>query len=66
MTAIQGTGRRSYRYRWLRRPRHIGVERFLAAFRLRGAKVPPDSWDDLKRCVERSWKAHRGTQWRDG
>jgi hypothetical protein len=30
-------------YRWLRR-RHIGVERFLAAFGLRGAKVPPDSW----------------------
>jgi hypothetical protein len=33
MRAVPGAGRRSL-YRWLRRPRHIGVERVLAAFGL--------------------------------
>jgi len=61
--AVTGTGKRG-RWCWLRNPRHIGVERFLAAHGLRGEKVPPDAYEDIPRTVERSWKAHRSTQWR--
>ena len=62
--AIPGTGKRRP-YCWLRNPRHIGVERALAAFGLRGEKVPPDAYDDISRSVERSWKAHRKTRWHE-
>ena len=66
--AIPGTGRRpAGPCRWLRRPRNIAAKRDLLFIvgTLRGQGVPPDAWDDLDRCIERSWKAHRKTRWHE-
>jgi len=64
--AVPGTGRRTRQHGLFRSPRHIAVERVLAGFGLRGEKIPPNAWDDILRHAERSWKAHRDTQWRPG
>ena len=64
--AIRGTGKRHGRMKnVLRHPHHIGVERALAAFGLRGEKVPPNAWDDIARCPQRTWKEHRKTRWHE-
>ena len=59
--AIPHTGRVNP-YRQFRQPRNIGIKRHLES--LRGEKVPPDSWMDIHRCVERNWKSQRRHQWR--
>lgn len=65
--AVPGTGQRSRGYRYIRKPRNIAVRRSLLSVvdTLRGVSVPPNSWDDISRTIERNWKAHRKTQWRE-
>jgi hypothetical protein len=64
--AIPGTGKRSGHYAWHRRPRNAAAKRALLAScgTLRGVAVPPSDYDDINRCVQRSWKEHRPTKWR--
>lgn len=66
--AVPHTGRRSGGH-YFRRPRNIGVKRATVADdgTLRGAKVPPDSWDDVSfsHRFARNWKRHRKTQWHE-
>jgi hypothetical protein len=66
--AVPRTGRRSNGH-YYRRPRNIGVKRAVVADdgTLRGAKVPPSSWDDItiEAARSRNWKRHRLTQWHD-
>jgi hypothetical protein len=68
MTTVPGTGRRSGGH-YFRRPRNISVKRMLLAAlgTLKGAKVPPDSFDDIHIAASRSrtWKRHRRTQHKD-
>ena len=67
-TAVPRTGRfrKGHHHR---RPRNIGVRRFLVGElgSLRGVTVPPNAWDDLMISANRNrnWKRHRLTQWRD-
>ena len=66
-TAAPRTGRGRHGH-YHRRPRNIGVRRFLVGElgSLRGVAVPPNAWDDLKIAANRNrnWKRHRLTQWR--
>jgi hypothetical protein len=51
------------RYRWIRRPRTT-QERRVGAWRAKRARLPTH-YDDLPRCVQRSWKVHRPYRWRE-
>lgn len=68
--AVPRTGRRHRRYCWIRRPRHIGILRTIAADggHVHGENAPPTNYDDIAIAANRSrnWKRHRRTQWHEG
>lgn len=45
---------------WFRHPRTTRARRYLA----RKWRSLPTTWSDLFRRPQRSWKAHRGRQWK--
>ena len=65
--AVPGTGRHTL-YKWfLRRPRNAATKRAIvgASGSMKGEKIPPSSWDDIKRRSQRTWKEHRRYRWKD-
>jgi hypothetical protein len=64
---IPGTGRRHFGH-WLRRRRNISAKRGLLAAvgTLKGLKIPPNAWDDIKISAlsDRTWKRFRRTRWK--
>lgn len=59
------------RYCWFRRPKTTSEVRANSdpdiKLMVRGARLPtqlPSAYDDINRCVQRSWKVHRGTQYK--
>ena len=63
VASVPGTGN-CPPWHGLRRPRNVGVKRALGV--AKGKGVPPDDWEDISRCCERSWKSHREMQYRHG
>ena len=52
----------SHHYNWLRYPRTTQELR-IGPTRAKRNSIPT-AWDDIRRCVQRSWKAQRRTRWR--
>lgn len=68
LDAIYWAGKHNGVYGWLRQPKTTQERRLWDSEYGRSRRAPhrlPEAWDDIHRQVQRSWKEHRRTQYKE-